>query len=303
MKKLIVQSVSFLLIAVLALPTIAWTGAQLKTEQQEIALKHTNETPLYLPEVKYVKLITLGFNDFFSTLLWFKTLSYFGEHYETDRNYDWLGHMCELVTDLDYKARHAFEFCSTMLSWVARNPERSTAILSSGIDRDPLYWRYRYLRGFNYWYFLKRFDLAEKDLEIASSLPEAPPFLAALASRIIVFRDRPETAIGFLKELIGNTNNKAAHDALQEQLKLAYVSRDLRALKEAAEKYFQINGIYPSSWGDLVTAGIITQVPVDPFGDEYVINQLTGEISTKSGKKGLEFLGRTAETGLAAKVN
>ena len=81
------------------------------------------------------------------------------------------------------------------------------------------YWRFYYLRGFTYWYFLERNDLASKDLTYASKLPDAPPFIASIASRLLAAENDPRIAIAFLHDLVKETKDPTARKALSKKLR------------------------------------------------------------------------------------
>lgn len=274
----------------------------LRGRQAALASTAAKEVPLYLPSVRHVKLVTLGFDHFVSDILWFDTLNYFGAHYAGDKDYRWLGHMCELVTDLDQQARHVYESCATLLAWVAREPLKSTDLLTKAIAAQPAYWRLRYLRAFNYWYFLNRTDLAEADLKSASTLDGAPPFLASLATRLIVSREDPNAAIAFLEDIIRNTSDATAKKALQGKLRRAKISRDIRMLEGKIAQYETAYSAKVEHLSQLVDAGLLKKIPLDPYKSEYILDQQTGEIKTKSGRKGLEFFSKTYESGLAKSI-
>ncbi|MCB0322052.1 MAG: hypothetical protein KDD69_00725 [Bdellovibrionales bacterium] len=278
-----------------------WSRAALRTDQSARETTASHEAPLYLPDVQYVKLITLGFDRFAADILWFNTLNYFGKHFAGDKDFRWLGHMCDLVTSLDPDAEHVYEFCATLLSWVAKDHETSTRILGKAIATRPEYWRYRYLRGFNYWYFMERFDLAERDFSKAAKLPDAPAFLASLASRLMADRDNPETAIRFLQDLLEHTQDESAKKALRAKLRQAHISRELRVLEEKVKQFTDQTGTRPTRIEQLVEHKLLPGIPLDPYKKPYFIDPATGAIRTSSGKRGLSFFGKTADTGLATK--
>lgn len=256
------------------------------------------DAPLYLPSAEYVKLITLGYNGFASDVLWFKTISFFGKHYRGDHEYRWFYEMCDLVTSLDPNASHVYEFCGTLLSWIANHPEDSRTILSKGVTALPDNWRIRYLRGFNAWYFLNRRDLAQQDLADAAQLPDAPPFLASLASRLMTDQSGPDTAVAFLSDMLRRSTDQSVRDALSDRLKRALLSRDLQLLQRASAEYVRQTGKAPATPDDLVAGGILKGIPPEPFGGYYYFEQPAGEPKTSSGERGLEFFGKTADTGL-----
>lgn len=254
--------------------------------------------PLYLPSVQSVKSITLGFNSLWSDLLWFNAINYFGKEFNAKQSYRWLYHMCDVVSELDPRASHVYEFCGTLLSWEAKRPEEAQRIFSKAIHFDPTQWRYWYLRGFNSWYFLERSDLAYSDLMKAASLSDAPPFVASLASGLLAETNNPQNTVLVLYDLLKNAKNEDAKSILREKLKQAVLGRDLHFLRTMVENYRTRFAKYPKNLEDLVTQGIATAIPVEPFGGQYLLNPENGELSSSSGKKPLAFAGKTAKTGL-----
>ncbi|MFN8392404.1 MAG: hypothetical protein U0136_19080 [Bdellovibrionota bacterium] len=278
----------------LACSTIYVTRSRLDTFTS--SYDSVEHPPLYLPEVRYVKLITLGYDGFASKLLWFQTINYFGRQFAAKHDYQWLGNMCELVTELDPNARHAFEFCGTLLSWVAKEPERSTALLTNAIEHDPQYWRYRYMRGFNYWYFLDRLDLAKEDFKRAAEIPNTPAFVASLASRLIAKDQGPGLARQFLEEMLANTSDPAAKQALARKLRQARLSESLALLTDAVTRFRESGGSYPDDLSQLVASGTIRAIPVEPFGGSFYFDKETQTVKTTSNKRGLVFHGKNAAT-------
>ncbi len=288
------------LVIALMMGLMSWSRTELRSSTAEkLELISKNRTPLYLPSSEKVKLITLGFNNFAADILWFSTLNYFGKQYGAKEDLKWFAHMCDLVSSLDPKAEHVYEFCATLSSWVAKRPEESAKLLKKAIATRPDYWRYHYLLGFTEWYFLDRKDLAQERFAHASKLPDAPTFLASLATRLMVTEDSPDTAIAFLKDLLEHSNDETAKAAFQEKLNLAYISRDLRYLQRLCEKYREEYNAYPESMRTLVEKKMLRGMPLDPFKSPYTLTQGSCEAKTTSGRKGLEFFGKTAKTGLA----
>lgn len=289
-------TISLLLLGLSCVLTF-WSKAELRDTRGQQS-EHVERPPLYLPEANTVRLVTLGFNNFFSDILWFNTVNYFGKQYLGSKDYRWLNEMCGLVTSLNPNALHVYEFCGTLLSWIGKEPEQSNALLSKAIEHHPTQWRYHYLRGFNYWYFLEQPEKARDDFEAAAKLPDAPPFLGSLASRLMVRTENPSTAVAFLNDLINNSTNQAARDALTEKLKRAILSRDIWSLEQAVEKFKSSKGRNPINLAELVVENYVATLPTEPFGGSYSLDPTTGKVVTSSGEKGLEFKGKTAKTGL-----
>jgi tetratricopeptide (TPR) repeat protein len=174
---------------------------------------------LYLPSGSGLDILSFGYKNALAHYLWFSTISYFGKHYQGDRNFEWLFHRCKLITSLNPKALHVYEFGSTMLSWEQKQPDQAILLLSDAIKQFPQDWRLYYLRGFTYSFFLKDEERARVDLVTASKLPNVHPIIASLAAKKVSSLNNPETAIVILKGLIASATDKQVREALQRRLK------------------------------------------------------------------------------------
>lgn len=199
------------LLAALLVTTSSYS--KLSAIHKERESRDAENEVLYLPSGKGLHVLSFGYKNFLSDVLWFKTISYFGKHFKGDKDYTWLAHMCELVTDLNPRAEHVFDFCGTMLAWEAEKPEKSIEILTKAIHADPKRWRPYYLRGFTAMYFLNDDTLAQQDFLTASKIPDAPLFLARLAAKKISLSD-PRSALAFLGETIKRAKDPLERSAL-----------------------------------------------------------------------------------------
>lgn len=182
------------------------------------ALAKQHDEVLYLPSGKGLKFLSFGYRNALAHSLWFNTISYFGKHYKSDRDYKWLNHMCNLVADLNPKMMHVYDFCSLMLAWEANYPKESVKILDKAILAYPNEWKFPYLRGMSYMIFLKDIDRAKEDFILSSRLPGAHHLVMRLAARNISLTDRKESAIEFLEEMIKNSKQESERDALIRKL-------------------------------------------------------------------------------------
>jgi len=176
------------------------------------------EEVLYLPSGKGLNFLSFGYKNSLSNLLWFNTVNYFGKHYRGDRSYEWLGHMCGLVTDLNPQAHHVYEFCSLMLAWEAGAHEEGIALLGKGIERNPDYWRNYYLRGMLKMLFSDQSESIILDFSTAARLPDAPYFLASIAGKKMAELQNTETASEFLINIIENSDSDIVREALIKRL-------------------------------------------------------------------------------------
>lgn len=238
---------------------------------------------LYLPSGKGLHFISFGFRNILANVLWFNAINYFGKHYATDRNFKWLGHMCNLVTDLNPRALHVYHFGGMMLAWEANLPESSVELVTKGIKHLPSDWSLMYLRGFTYMYFLKDNVRAKEDFVAAAKLPNAPAFIATLASKKLADLNSPQQAITFLNDMIRNTTDATVRSALEARLKEAIFAFSLDVLEEKVLLFQARRGTLPQDLSELVKESYLPSLPKDPYGGEFIIEQ--GQIRSTSGRK------------------
>ena len=242
---------------------------------------------LYLPDGSALDILSFGYKNALANVLWFKTISYFGKHYKTDRNYEWLSHMCSLITDLNPHAEHVYSFCGTMLSWEVEDASAAYDIFSKAIESSPDYWRYYYLRGFISFYFLNDSESAKKDFIHSSKLPDAPAFVARLAASKMSLSD-PEQAVTFLKQILETTEDPNQRASLEDKLKEAECKLLYRDLEVASSKFQKEKKSTPTSIGELIREGFLSnsrRYLADPFGERFYFDESDKKLKTSSWKK------------------
>ena len=272
------------LCAFLALTTAGFTKLE-GGLQVDVPSEDQSREVLYLPNGQGLAALSLGYRNVLSNILWFNAISYFGKHFRSDQNYEWLYHMSDLVTTLDPNAFYSYDFASTMLSWEAHKPDQAIALLSKAIEQHPARWKFYYLRGFTFIYFLKEADNAQRDFAYAATLPGAPSFLTRLAAKVFLLQDNPEAAIDFLKTALSTTQDPNARAALERRLREAYMDFNIMHLSEAVEAFKKKFNRNPEDISELLASGIVSTLPPDPFGGRYYLDPDTGAINSTSRTK------------------
>lgn len=184
----------------------------------------------FLPSGQDLQLISFGYKSALSNFLWFNTVSYFGKHFRKDQQYTWLAHMCDLVTTLNPRAKHVYEFGALMLAWEVSDIEGAVKLLSKACKNFPSDWKFLYLRGFIKQYFLNRYEEARQDYMAASMLPGCPPIVARLAAKNFSLTGNLESAIEFLSAAIQASSEPTMKAALQEKLNEVRLELNLKEL-------------------------------------------------------------------------
>ncbi len=234
------------------------------------------EKLIYIPDTRFLKTASLGFHVVLADILWARSVVYFGGHYQTDQDYRWLYRILDATTTLDPKNILAYRFGGTLLA-MDGSVDESTALLEKGIQDNPDEdWRLYFSLGFNYFFYLEDHAKAAEYLERASSMPGHPEYLTGLTARMYAKSGKVDVAIDFLKEMYHQQADENIKKTIAERINILMAKKQIRPLKDAAEIYRKNYGKYPGELEELVSAGLIRQLPEYP-GGQYVIDS-TGKV-------------------------
>lgn len=273
-----------LLAALTAITSLALQQLMIRTPKISAAQMQEREA-LYLPSGKGLQAISFGYTNVLSDILWFNTINYFGKHHRSDQNYHWLAHMCNLVSDLNPRALHVYDFCGTMLAWEANNAQASIDLFSKAIKHHPSEWKLYYQRGFAYMFFMKDAERSQADFIKASTLPDAHPLVKRLAAKRLAASESADAAIEFLTDMLQHEKDDAGRSALESRLREAYYERDFQTLEKARDIFKEQTGRFPATLQELADKGVLRSEFKDPFGGTYMIDAVTGEVTSTSKHK------------------
>lgn len=270
-KNVLMYRVSLIIIIIL-IPALFYSSQTLDKNYP----RQPVESFLYLPSGTFLKGAALGFDDMLGDWLWIRTLGYFGGHLKTDRNYTWLAHLLDVVTTLDPLYQYPYEFGGIILATEAGEVDKSIALLKKGMANvstdDPRYWYFPFFLAYDYMYHKNDYLTAAQYLEEASRFPQSPSYLLRLAARLYANADSPKLAVTFLQEMIKATKNQALKKRLVERLHQVIHRANIKTLKQGVDAFYLKFQKHPASIEELVTAGILSSIPVDPRGGTYYIS-------------------------------
>jgi tetratricopeptide (TPR) repeat protein len=240
---------------------------------------------VYLPDAARLRPLALGYDTVLANLLWFRTISYFGAHLETDRAYPWLEAMCDLVTDLHPRAFHAYQFAGLILPWEARDPDAGIRLLEKGLRHFPDSWLLHYYLGVVHYLFQGDTEQAAEHLEHSARLPDAPPLVGGFAAMLRTSHGNANAAIAILEQMLEAEESPTARAALERNLLETRVARDLDLLTTLVRAYRDRHGALPADLDALVAAGLLRAVPPDRYGGVYVIDPATATVRSSTGRE------------------
>jgi len=271
------------LVLVLAL-TGALTGVQRHIDAEAGAYRATEEV-LYVESGALLKKVMVGFENVAADLYWLRTVQYFGgrRRMVTNKDYSLLEPLLRITTELDPDFRIAYTYGATFLSepfpMGAGLPIKGIQVIEHGIENHPDYWRFYLDKGFIYFWHLKDYQKAADVFLAGSKLPGAPYWMVTTASRALTRGGERETA-----RMLWGIQYESAETDQQRENALTHLRQldaldDMDALDLVIEEARALLGETPLDWNLLVSRGLLTGVPLDPKGNPYVLDPMTGEVS------------------------
>lgn len=234
----------------------------------------TLEAVLYIPSPAMLKRMSLGYTGLLADIYWTRAVQYFGaRHVVLSRHYELLAPLLNITTQLDPQLTAAYEFGSVFLTQPPPNgagdPDAAIKLVQYGIQHNPGDWRLYYNLGFIYSLEKKDYLAAAQAFDQGSRVPNAHPFLKLLAARMAERGGDVETA-----RLLWTTTYETSKDPQIKanaisHLRALQVDEVVPKLEEVVGQYTSRTGHAPENWAELVRAGYLPGVPLDPVGHPY----------------------------------
>ncbi|MFO7675532.1 MAG: hypothetical protein R6X12_04365 [bacterium] len=230
------------------------------------------EEMMYFPSGRFMRQASIEYEMLASDLVWLRAVQYYGHHLMTDRKYEWLGHVFEILTALDHRFIGAYHFGAFTLAWDARKPDEAIQLLVRGMKQNPTSWQLAFDAGFISYLLLKDYEAAGRYFAIAAELPGswhvARRWAAAAAARAGSY----DAARDMWLEIYRSTDNRRIRELVVRQLRLLRLNEDLARLQEAVDRFREDYGRLPGGLDELVRAGLVLALPEEPYGGRYFLD-------------------------------
>jgi len=239
----------------------------------------------YFPSGKALRLVTAEYRELASDFVWLTAIDYYGRHQETDRRYEWLGHIFGILTALDERFVGAYHFGAITLAWDARKPHEAIRLLYSGMKANPLNWQLPFDAGFINYMLLRDYKTAARLFDIASRLPDAWSVVARWAPYVAAKGGDFETARRMWRDVYYSTENRRLRELVLRQLKSLKLEEGMAALQDAVDRFREETGRLPRDIVELVERGYVDEVPEEPFGGSFYIDSGLVRTTTPPGSR------------------
>jgi tetratricopeptide (TPR) repeat protein len=239
---------------------------------------------LYLPNGKYLRAVSLGNAPVVADFVYLWAIQYYSD-YEREDRYRYVQHVFgDVIGQLDPAFTDPYWIGALILTTEANDLDGGLKLLDTGFQRDPSAWLLPFLAGWECERF-KQFDRAAAYFDRAAHAPGAPREMARLEAGMIAREGKLRDAIAEWKTVLHDPQNDDGARAIAErQIRTLTVRADLQDLDAAIAEFRQRTGRNPRALGEVVRAGVLGALPLDPDGKPYVYDPATATASSTAGR-------------------
>ena len=233
----------------------------------------TLQQMLYVSSPRLLKRLSLGYEGLLADIYWTRTVQYFGStHSRGGGNYKLLWPLLNITTQLDPHLIPAYEFGETFLvakpPQGAGDPEKAAELVRYGIQNNPGDWHLYYDLAFIYYDEKDYRDAAQTFLH-GSQMPGAHPFLKIMAAQMAQHGGDVETARMMWNATYQTTQDQMIQANATAHLRAIQVDDDVTVLEQLVQSYHDRTGRFPQTFSEMVSAGVIKGIPLDPLRHPY----------------------------------
>ena len=240
---------------------------------------------LYVRSGPTLTRLALSFDDLLADVYWIRAIQHYGSTKRADageKSYALLYPLLDLTTTLDPRFNIAYRFGAIFLTEAYPDgpgqPEQAIALLEKGVAAMPNRWQYVLDIGFVHYWWRQDYGAAAEWFERASQVEGAPQWLGPLAATTFAQGGQRAGSRLLWQQLLETGDNEWLQNEAARRLLQLDAMDGLDQLRPAITAYRERTGQWPGDWDDLVGAGLLPGVPVDPTGTPYRLRPGTGEV-------------------------
>jgi hypothetical protein len=146
-------------------------------------------------------------------------------------------------------------------------------ILRQGVRERPDDWHIPFLLGFLESYYLGDMVEAGRHFAQAARLPDAPGYLALLATRVEAHGGDLVSATQIAQTMVAQAQEEEARRQWEERLLLLREERQIRELEATIARWRELRGSVPRSLGELGAERWLPSLPQEPHGAAYLVDE------------------------------
>jgi hypothetical protein len=176
------------------------------------------EELMYFPSGKFLKPAVIEYQTAMSDIVWLRSIQYYAQHLMSDRKFEWLDHIFDILTSLDPKFTGAYDFGSIILAWDARQVNQALQLLYRGMEHNPLDWQIVFNAAFIEYMLRRDYVSAGYYFETASKLPGTWTITERWAAFAFAKGGAKNLAIEVWAKIYGSTQNRKLKELAEREL-------------------------------------------------------------------------------------
>jgi tetratricopeptide (TPR) repeat protein len=269
------------LAAVATLSGIGLAAVTLRAREEHFPLAPVSERLLYLRSGRTAERVALTFDNLAADIYWIRTIQHYGRDLKNRTRagrFELLYPLLDLTTTLDKHFLIAYRFGAIFLALAPPDgPGRSDlaiTLLSKGLAANPDSWQLAHDIAFTHYLYTGDYKAAAEWFEKAAGMPKAPAWIGPLAAVVVAQGGNRQAARQMLSELRTAPEEYIRRAADRTFAQLEALDR-LDHLRSLIDQFRSRTGREPDDWADLVAAGLIPGLPLDPAGVPITYDRTT----------------------------
>ncbi len=259
--------ICFLLLCATILPL----NSDLTEYKQELLLRTEHD---YVMPPLFVKLTALDFRGLMADFQLLDAINFIGNKTQqqqpiTKQEWDYFIDIILSVTELDPRFYDPYYFSGALLAWGPKRFDDALFILERGMHERENDFHIPFVMSFIYFYFKNEPRKGAELLQIAANRPGAPKtFFAKLSARLAFYSGDQQLGISFLNMMIQNEKNPSIN-LMYSKRKIALENSLI--VEDAVRLHKEKHGEFPNSIDQLISADFLKEVPIEPYGGNWII--------------------------------
>ena len=239
---------------------------------------------LYVQSGAAMQRMALSYDSVLADVYWIRAIQHFGRERlkKTGQRFDLLYPLLDLTTSLDPRFNTAYRFGAIFLAEPhpsgAGRPDLAIALLKKGIAANPTKADFYHDVGFIYYWNLHDYRSAAEWFNRGAEHPGAPWWLRTYAAVMLTRGGDRQASRAMWQGLRETADNEWLRATSELRLAQLDALDQIDWLQRASAAYTMKTGAHARSWQQLIVAGVVPAVPLDPTGTPFLLEAETGDV-------------------------
>lgn len=244
------------------------------------------ENVLYVRSPAFLTRASLSYDAIVADIYWIRAVQYYGGtrlSKDPNKNFSLLYPLLDLTTSVDPYFDIAYRFGAIFLAEEypggAGRADLGIALLQKGLHAQPAKWQFAEDIGFIHYWWLHDYETAADWFRRAGDMPKAPEWLKPLAAVTLAEGGSRASSRTLWTEIARNPESEWLGRQAEFRLRQLDAMDGIDIMERIVRQYRERSGAQPSSWSEMIRAGLLRGVPLDPTGVAFRLDGSTGAVT------------------------